>query len=420
MLVNQAYRYELKPNNKQQTLLYKSCGVARFAWNWGLTRRIELYKTKKFITFISQNNELNSIKKTEYPWMYEVSKWIPSEALRDLDNAYFNFIYGMKNHKDVGLPRFKNKKTNNHFRIINGDFNRQIQTIAIKNNFIRISKIGYIYTKESTVKLQGKILSATVSREADRWFCSLNVEIEKTEPQPIQGDIIGIDLGIKTFATVSNGKETYDLISPKPLKKKLIKIKRLHRQLSRKQNKSKNRAKARLRLARLYHKTRNIRKDFLSKESSRLAKTKSVICIEDLNVKGMIRNHHLARSIGDEGWGEFKRMLEYKTKWYGSRLIKINRFESSSKTCSECGKTNHELKLSDRKWVCLKCGMLHNRDENAAKNIRQSGIGILNTESSPGINAYGVGVRPQLNEAVHSEVGSKQLPNTEDKSYRTD
>ena len=181
----------------------------------------------------------------------------------------------------------------------------------------------------------------------------------------------------------------------------------MHRRQSRKQLKSNNRRKDNLKIARLYCRIKNIRKDFLNKITSELAKTKSVICIEDLAIKNMTRNRHLARSIADVGWGGFKRQLEYKSIWYGSHLIKIPRFEPSSKKCHVCGEINDNLKLSDRTWVCLKCGTLHDRDENASDNIRNKGIEILNTESSSGINACRVGVRPQLNGVVHDEAGSK-------------
>ena len=409
MLVNEAFRYELKPNNKQMGLFVKHCGVARFAWNWGLARRIELYKTKqgkeRYTNAINQHRELNVLKKTDYLWMYEVSKCAAHEALRDLDRAYSNMFRMMKNHeKEIKKPVFKKKGGYGCFRI--SQMHSNLKTF---NNAIKLPRIGWVRTKESTTKLKGRILNATVSREADRWYCSLCVEVNRPDPKPIQGEIVGIDLGIKCFATISNGDGISEIHSPKPLRKNIIKVKRLHRQLSRKQKGSQNRKKSQLKLARLHLRIKNTRKDFLAKETSKLAKTKSVICIEDLNIRGMLKNHHLARSVGDEGWGEFRRMLEYKTQWYGSRLIFIPRFEPSSKRCNNCGEINHELKLSDRKWICLNCGAVNERDPNSAHNIRDKGIEILTTESSSGSNACGVGVRPQQLEAVHDESGSKHI-----------
>jgi putative transposase len=406
MLVNQAFRYELKPNNKQISLLVKHCGVARFAWNWALARRIELYKTRegkdRFTSAISQHKELNALKQSDFPWMYDVSKCAPQSALQDLDKAYSNMIRRIKNHEyEIGRPKFKKKGVHDSFRLTGA--------VKVKDNLIQLPRIGDIRTKEPTHKFAGNILSATVSREADRWYCSLCVEVNRPEPQPIQGDIVGIDLGINCFATISDGKTITEIHSPKPLRKNIKKLKKLHRELSRKKKGSKNKREAQLRLARLYRKIKNIRQDFLAKETSRLAKTKSVIIIEDLNISGMVKNHHLARSIGDEGWGDYGRMLGYKTHWYGSRLLKIPRFYPSSKRCNHCGVVNKELKLSDRTWVCLNCGAVNERDPNAAHNIRECGIGILNTESLSEFQACGVDVRLPKREAIGCEAGIKHI-----------
>jgi putative transposase len=425
MLINQIFRYELNPNDKQITKLIKCCGVSRFVWNWALSKRLELYKTNsgkaRFTTSFNQNKELDLLKRNEYSWLQLVPKSIVEERLRDLRESYSHLTRRIKYHDNkIGVPKFKKKGVHDSFRVRNNSYDKRIKyDIRVLDNNIRIPKIGFIKSKESTSKINGRILSATVSRDADRWFCSLCVEVERPNPRPIQGDVIGIDIGIKTFGTVSNGTETYELVSPKPLRKRIDRVKRLHHQLSKKKKGSKNKKKAQLALVRAYRKIKNIRKDFLAKESTKLAKTKSVICIEILNVKGMVHNHHLARSIGDEGWGTFRRMLEYKTKWYGSKLVVIPRFEPSSKKCNSCGTVNKDLKLSDRTWVCLSCGAINERDENAAKNIRECGIKILNTESSSGINAYGVGVSPQQLEAVHDEVGSKHYLDNKGKSYGT-
>lgn len=394
MITNQAYKYELKPNNKQAGLLLKHCGVARFAWNWALARRIELYKTRegkdRFTNAINQHRELNALKKSEFPWMYEVSKCAPQEALRDLDRAYANFFRGCKNGGGIGFPKFKKKGIHDSFRLTGA--------IQVSNQGISLPRIDLLHTKESTAKFRGRLLSATVSREADRWFVSLCVECERPTPQLIQGDVVGIDLGLNSFAVISNGKEHEHKEAPKPLKMRLEKLQRLSKQQSRKQKKSQNRKKANLALARCYRRIRNIRKDFLNKLTTELAKTKSVIVIEDLVVRNLVRNRHLARSIADAGWGEFRRMLGHKTQWYGSRLVVIGRFEPTSKICSGCGAINKELTLSDRTWVCMNCGAVHERDENSAKNIRSLGIKQLSTESSSGINACGVGVRPSVME----------------------
>lgn len=408
MLINQAFKYELNPNDKQVGLLIKHCGVARFAWNWGLARRVELYRTKegkeRFTTAITQHKELNILKKSEFPWMYEASKCAPQEALRNLDKAYANFYRGRKKHEPIGLPKFKKRGVHDSFNL-NG-------SVRIVGNSVQLPRIGMVRTKESTTKFKGRILSATVSREANRWYCSLGVEVNRVETQPITGEVVGIDLGLSEFAVISNGKEYRYIDAPKPLKKVLAKVKRLSRQQSRKQKGSNNRRKSNLLLAMQHRKVKNIRKDFINKITTELAKTKSVIVIEDLNVQGMqSKKRHLGRSISDVSWGEFRRQLEYKTVWYGSRLIKYPRFEPSSKKCSKCGAINQDLELSDRIWICQNCGTTHDRDENASDILRGYGLKILATESSSGSNACGESVSPILNKAVLVEAGSKRVCN---------
>jgi putative transposase len=406
MLVNQAFKYELKPNNRQVGLFMKNCGVARFAWNWGLARRIELYRTKegkeRFTTDFAQHKELVAIKKSEFPWMYEASKCAPQEALRNLDKAYSNFYRGLKGSKKIGLPKFRKKGVYDSFSLTGA-----IKTIS---NAVHLPRIGMVRTKESSSKFKGRILSATVSREANRWYCSLCVEVDRVESNSITDEVVGIDLGLNEFAVISNGKEYKHIDAPKPLKKVLSKAKRLSKQQSRKQKGSNNRKKANLRLAMQHRKVKNIRKDFLNKLTSELAKTKSVIVIEDLNVQGMqSKKRHLGRSVSDVSWGEFRRQLEYKTLWYGSRLIKYPRFEPSSKKCSKCGAINQDLELSDRIWICQNCGATHDRDENASDVLRDYGLKILATESSSGSNACGECVSPILNKAVLVEAGSKRV-----------
>lgn len=424
MLVHKTFRYELNPNDKQKTKFIQCCGVARFAYNWGLAQRIELYKTRegkeRLTNGFKQQKEFTSLKKSLFPWLYKVHKSIPLAALQDLEDAYNDMHLNIiKHNKIVNVPKFKKKGVHDSFRVHNNHTERVKGTLRVEDNFVNIPKIGRIRIKESTIKFCGKILNATIIREADRWFCALVVECYLSETGQKTNSIIGIDLGLKCFATIYNGEFIQHIHSPKPLNNNIKKLKKLDRMLNRKKLKSNNRIKARLKLARLYKKIKDIRKDFLTKTTSELAKTKSVIVIEDLNVSGMMRNHHIARSIGDEGWGMFKEMLGYKTQWYGSKLIKINRFEPSSKTCHVCGFIKRDLKLDDRTWICPNCKAELDRDENAAMNIRRCGIEQLNTDSSSGINAYGVDVRPLVTMADYNEVGNKRLPFTEDKSYRT-
>lgn len=373
MKIISAYRYELKLTVKNLKLCAQHAGVARFAFNWGLQKRIDLYsKEKKSTNAIEQHRLLNSLKVTEFPWMYEVSKCAPQEALRDLDRAFQNFFRGLKTHQKIGFPSFKRRGTHDSFRLTG--------TIKILGKKLQLPRLGLVNLKEEP-KIQGKILSATISKEADRWYVSLSIEREIADPKPVQGDSVGIDLGLTCFATFSNGSK---IIAPKPLAKNLKRIKRASKRHSRKVLGSNNRKKSALKLSRLHRKNRNIRKDFLHKETTQLAKTKPMIALEDLNVKRMLANNRLSRNISDAGWNEFRRMLEYKTKWYGSKLVLVPRYFPSSKMCSECKYCIHELSLSTRTWECEKCHCIHDRDLNAAKNLLN-----YSTGSSPGIYACG-------------------------------
>lgn len=358
MKINRAYRYELKPNVKQRILLAKHAGAARFAYNWGLARRTELYRqTGKSTNAIAQHKELNVLKKIDFPWMYEVSKCAPQEALRNLDRAFQNFFRGIKEGRKVGFPRFKKKGRNNSFRLTGA--------IHVIERHVQLPRLGAVRLKEIPA-VTGKILSATVRREADRWFVSIAVETEIPDPKPVDGPTVGIDVGLTTFATLSTGEKIY---APKPLAQMLRKLKRLSRSLSRKQKGSRNRKKAQMRLARLHGRIHNTRQDFLHKLTTELAKTKSVIVLEDLNVQGMMRNHSLARHIADAAWSEMNRQLSYKTVWYGSRLVLADRWYPSSKLCSACGHKMDKMPLRVREWTCPECGVVHDRDENASVNL---------------------------------------------------
>jgi putative transposase len=373
MKVNFAYRYELKPNYSQMVSLGQHAGTARFAYNWGLNQRITLYeKEKKSTNAIEQHRQLNVLKESEFPWMYEVSKCAPQEALRDLDRAFQNFFRGLKEGKAVGFPAFKRKGVRDSFRLTG--------TIKVIGKKIQLPRVGTIRLKE-TPKVYDKILSATITREADRWYVSVTVEAYRPDPAPVQGDAVAIDMGLTCFATLSTGDK---IIAPKPLAKNMRRLKKVSRKHSKKVHGSKNRKKSAIKLSRLHRKNRNIRKDFLHKTTTNLAKTKSTIVLEDLNVKGMVNNKQVSRSISDAGWREFRCMLEYKTKWYGSTLVIAPRFYPSSKTCSQCGHVLKELPLAVRQWECPECQSNHDRDVNAAMNLLK-----FSTGSSPGIYACG-------------------------------
>jgi len=376
MEVTQAYRYELKLNNVQRTLLAKHAGAARFAWNWALARRIERFEQQegkeKFSSAMQDHRAWNSWKQEHAPWAYEVSKCAPQESFRDLDKAFTAFWKGRKEGRPVGFPKFKKKGVHDSFRLTG--------SIKAKGEAVQLPRLGPIRVKEVT-NVKGTILSATVSREADRWYVSFTVNRERVCPLPVAGETVGIDVGLTCFAKLSNGEELH---APKPLQRNLQRLKQRSRKHSRKQRGSQNRRKSALSLARLHRRIKNQRVAFLHEETTKLAKTKSVIVVEDLNVHGMVRNHHLARHITDASWGQFRRMLEYKTTWYGSTLIVAPAFYPSSKRCSDCGHLLKTLPLSVREWVCPCCGVIHDRDLNAARNLMQ-----FATASSAGSYACG-------------------------------
>jgi putative transposase len=360
-----AYRFELDPNNHVRTLLHKHSGAARFAYNWSLGRRIERFKTaegkEKFTNAMAEYKVLSAIKDATFPWLHEVSKCAPQEAIRDLDEAFTNF---WKRRKDgVGFPKFKKKnRSKDSFRLYG--------SIKPQDRYIQLPRIGVVRLKERIRgRIRGRVLSATVSRVADRWFVSLQTTEEVEQPVAIEGPCAGIDFGITTFATVSSGAELKKVDGPNALKHHLAALRRAQQSHSRKRKGSNNRRKSAQRLARMHARIANIRRDAIHHFTTPLAKTKSVIVVEDLNVRGMARHRNLARSVLDQGWSEARRQLEYKTLWHGSKLVVADRFFPSSKLCSNCGRKTSSLPLSVREWTCDGCGMQHDRDENAAKNL---------------------------------------------------
>lgn len=367
MKVQCGYKTELCLNNKQTTACLKHAGAARYAYNWGLNQKKLAYENKqKTPNAIELHRQLNALKPTEFSWMYEVSKCSPQEALRNLDRAFENFF-----KKRSKFPKFKSKKNGI------GGF-RLTGTIKVTENSIQLPRLGRLKLKErGYLPTNAKILSASVSERAGKWFVSIQVEEDQlkfTGTKDKHG-IVGVDLGIKTLATISDGTK-YE--NPKPLKTKLRKLKRLQQSVSRKVKGSNNRKKATKKVAKLYYKISNVRKDTLHKMTTTLTKTKSVIGIEDLNVSGMMKNRCLARSIADLGLFELRRQLEYKGMWYDCKIVPVDRFYPSSKTCCVCGLVNDKLMLSDREWTC-ECGILHDRDLNASKNLESVAASLSET-----------------------------------------
>jgi putative transposase len=368
MVINKSYKVELDPNNMQRTQLARSAGCARFAYNWGLARRIELYKNeKKSTTAVNQHKELCALKKTEYPWMYDVSKCAPQEALRDLDRAYKNFFGRCKKGGKPGFPKFKSKhRSKNSFRISTGSIYVTKSSVTLPRipGILRLKEKGYI-------PVEGvKYNSFTVSEEAGRWFLSISCEVVIEEPSAPPEAVHGVDLGVKTLAVVSDGTTYHNLKSYKRLERYLN---RAQRERCRRKKGSSNRLKSIKRLQKIHYKVRNVRKDSLHKMTSDLVKTKpGLIVLEDLSVKNMLKNHKLAKSLSDASFSEVRRQLEYKAWWYGSEVMFVDRFFPSSKLCSSCGALKEDLTLGDRVYRC-DCGLVLDRDLNAALNLKRYG-----------------------------------------------
>jgi len=411
------YKTELDLNDRQRTACAKHAGVARYAYNWGLRRKIDSYEaTGKSPTAIDLHRELNALKRTELGWMYEVSKCAPQEALRNLDRAFAHFFrrVGLKKQGKlkgrVGFPRFKSRKAGL------GSF-RLTGSIHVFEDSIQLPRLGRLRLKEREyLPTAGiKILSATVSERAGRWFVSIQVEKEIPAPTPARGEPLGVDRGVKTLATRSDGI-SYE--NPKALDREQKKLRRLQRKLARQERGSRNREKTRRRIARLHYRIANIRRDTLHKATSDIvAKTKPdierprAVGIEKLNVSGMLQNHHLARAIADVGMYELDRQVRYKAAWSGSEVVAADQWYPSSKRCSGCGEVKDELDLSERVYMCDRCGLVMDRDLNAARNLAQLATARLSsksTVSSTGSDACGEDVRPVSNR----QTSMKQEPNS--------
>jgi putative transposase len=375
-----AFRFELDPNRAQRLLLAKSVGARRYVYNWGLaTSQREYEATGKRPQLGVLKRELTRMKKTECPWLYDVSVHIGQQALVDLDRAFDRFLKGRAgNGPPTGFPRFKRKGV---------DESARLYEVELGERHLRLPRIGRVRLKEtrSERRFDGRILSATITRRADRWFAALAVERQwpLVEPRPVRrdSDVVGVDVGLKSAAVIHDGKSARTVAPAQALERNLVKLRRLDRQLARKHRGSQNRAKAKLRRARLHYRISCQRRDFLHHLTGELARTKPVIVIEDLHVRGMCRNRRLARTIGDAGMGELRRQLAYKCDWYGSTLIVADRFFPSTQRCSRCGVASDRVRgfagLKERRFNCIACGVSLDRDENAAINLRRLGLGEL-------------------------------------------
>lgn len=370
--VLRSYKYRLYPNKKQEVLLARHFGSVRWIYNDALALRIKLWQTeKKSISWAELSRRLPLLKlHEETAWLSEVNAQSLCHAIINLEKAYQAFF-----KTGAGFPAFKSKRGRQSFHC------PQNFDIDQEGGSIRLPKFSSRVRMVCSRPFKGQVKGITVSRDSSgKHFVSVTVETGKDVPaaNPYK-DVLGIDLGLTHFATLSTGEK---IDNPRFLKASLNKLAKEQRRMSRKVKGSKNRAKQRVRVALSHERVVNQRKDFLHKLSTRLIRENQAIAVEDLNVQGMVTNRRLSRAISDVGWAEFKRQLEYKASWYGKTLLTIGRFDPSSKLCT-CGVINRTLSLSDRVWTCGSCGATHDRDVLAANNIKRFALGRVTPEFTP-------------------------------------
>lgn len=393
-----AYRYRLYPNEEQKVLIAKHLGSCRFIYNYALAKKVKAYQVDgtNLSRFDIQADLPNMKKSDEYCWLKEVNSLSLQASLANLDSAYTKFF---REHK--GFPNFKSKKDSKQSFSI-----PQNTKVDFENGRIFIPKFKSGIKAILHRTFDGIVKTSTITRTSTgKYFISILVEVDEPDVsmKPIcENKAVGIDLGIKTFAVLSDGTE---IPNPRHLKQSLDKVKKLQRSLLHKTKGSKNRDKARRKLALAHEQVTNRRNDFLHKVTSYLVNNYDTICLEDLNVKGMIKNHHLAQSLSDIAIGTFNTLLEYKAKERGVNILRIGRFEPSSKMCT-CGYINHNLTLAIREWTCPECGSIHDRDLFAANNIKRFAFRKINTVGTTEIHACGdmSGVTHSAQEAHKSSV----------------
>jgi putative transposase len=395
-----AHKIALAPNNKQATYFLKAAGVARFAYNWALAewqKQYESWKVDNHNPKPSQaalRRQLNAIKREQFPWMLEVTKNAPHMAIIQLGDAFKNFFA-----KRAAYPQFRKKGVHDRFSITNDQF-------SLDACRIRIPNLGWVRMRES-LRFTGKIVSATISRVAHRWYVSITVETQNLShlPKAENQGAVGVDLGISALATLSTGEPPIQ--GPKAHTVLLKRLQRISRNLSRKVKGSQNRKKAKMKLAKLHAKISHVRTDALHQLTTDLTRRYHTIGIEDLNVKGMMSNRHLARCVSDMSFFEFRRQLEYKATMRGGVVVVADQWFASSKLCSVCNHKQEVLPLSMRHWLCPKCNTRHDRDINAAINLKNyavsSTVSVCGEEGS-GLSQVMTWVKPA---SVKQKVNTK-------------
>lgn len=410
-----AHSIALDPNKRQSAYFSRAAGMARFSYNNALAEWNRAYKVDGKVDSNKLQREFNATRQELFPWMGDVSYYVYSHPWIQLKRAFAAFFRKKARH-----PKFRSKnRSPESFYVCHRELKFDGKRLHLSP---RKFDLGPIRLREE-LRLRGKIMGATIKRDADRWFISVQVDVGDYRKDRVADGMVGVDLGITTMATLSTGEKVE---GPKPLKRNLNLLRRRSRQYSRKKKGSRNREKSRLRLARLHRRIRNIRKDFIHRLTTKLCRESQAVAVEDLSVSGMMRNGRLARHIADMGWYEFRRQLEYKSKIYGTQLVIADRFFPSSKRCSSCGVVRHELSLGERTYRCPGCNLEMDRDLNAARNLLNLMVPVNDGEPSLGVAqsktpverkalaAVGSAVKPCL-----AEAGTYSVSNNQTHSSRT-
>lgn len=370
-MVLRAYKYRLYPTEEQKEFFEGQFGACRYVYNWALEQKIHMYKKVGMnLSIYTLQKSLSQVQKKQHPWLKEYNAVSLIFSLRNLDAAYKRFFKEKK-----GFPKFKSKrKPTQSFQF------HQNYSVDFKTGYVKMPKVGNVECRFHRT-FEGKLKTATVSRNpAGQYYISILVDDGLEPPEPVdyrEEDVLGIDVGLSHFAITSNGEK---IENPRHLRNSLKRLQTLQRRVSRKKKGSNNRRKAVNKLARLHLKIKNQREDFQHNLSRRLIDENQAVAVEDLNIQGMQKNHCLAQAVSDVGWYGFIQKLAYKAKWSGKTFIQIDRWFPSSKTCNQCGLLSGlDMDLSVREWICPHCGTHHDRDINAANNIKRQGYTVAHT-----------------------------------------